>query len=418
MGDFLQTIRIACKAAFSLELKDLQELQGDLKSLSKKNYAKLKREILSEGFSAPFFIWQDSHQNYILDGHQRIRVLRQLEQEGYEIPALPVVPVEAIDLDDAKRKLLAFASQYGEMNSEGLYEFMSKSSIEFDEMDSRYRFPEIKNEDFKDEFFEEPEQQGQDDVPEVPEVSKVKLGDLYWLDGHRLLCGDATSMEDVERLMDGEIADMVYTDPPYGIDEKTDRTFRTGKAKGNSFKKIIGDDSIETALKAFELIDASIICYWGGNYFAHKLPPSACWIIWDKRVEENQRDMNSDCEMAWVKHPAKKSVRIFRHLWKGMIKQSESGQSRIHPTQKPVALAEWCFAELNSEGKTVLDLFLGSGSTLIACEKTNRKCFGLEIDPHYCSVILERWMKFSGKEAYRQESDGSLTSWKDIKNGE
>jgi DNA modification methylase len=243
------------------------------------------------------------------------------------------------------------------------------------------------------------------DADEVPETRKtdIKLGDLFQLGNHRLLCGDATSKADVERLMSGEKADMVYTDPPYGIDEQTDRAFasRTRLAKGNSFKKIQGDDSIETALKAFELIHAPVVCYWGGNYFAHELPPSACWIVWDKRVEENQRDMNSDCEMAWVSHPSKKSVRIFRHLWKGMIKGSEVGQGRVHPTQKPIALAEWCFNELDPDGKSVLDVFLGSGSTLIACEKTNRRCFGMEIDPSYIDVIIRRWEKFTGQKAVK-----------------
>lgn len=244
----------------------------------------------------------------------------------------------------------------------------------------------------------------EDAVPEVKE-SFVKLGDIWELGSHRLMCGDSTSIDAVEKLMNGEKADMVFTDPPYGINEQTDRDFssRTRKAKGNSFSKIIGDDSIDTALAAFSICDAmsDIICYWGGNYYAHTLPPSACWIVWDKRVEENQRDMNSDCELAYVKHPKKESVRIFRHLWKGMIKASEQGQGRVHPTQKPIALAEWALNELNSKSKIIMDLFGGSGSTLIACEKTNRKCFMMELDPHYCAVIIERWQKYTGKKATR-----------------
>lgn len=242
----------------------------------------------------------------------------------------------------------------------------------------------------------------EDEVPEKVEP-KTRLGDLYRLGNHRLMCGDSTSIDAVERLMNGEKADMVFTDPPYGIDEETDRAFagRTRKCKGNTFHKIIGDDSIDTALAAFSISDnqSDIVCYWGGNYYAHKLVPSPCWIVWDKRVEDNQRNMNSDCELAYVKHPSKESVRIFRHLWKGMIKGSEHGQGRVHPTQKPVALAEWAFSELDPKGKSVLDLFGGSGSTIIACEKTNRRCFMMELDPHYCDVIIARWEKYTGNKA-------------------
>lgn len=245
------------------------------------------------------------------------------------------------------------------------------------------------------------------DADTIPEVAQnelgVKLGDIYQLGEHRLMCGDSTDLATVEKLMNGEKADMVFTDPPYGIDEETDRAYAAPSrvAKGNTFSKIIGDTSIETALKAYRICDSlsDVVCYWGGNYYAHELSPTPCWIVWDKRVEENQRDMNSDCELAYVKHPNKESVRIFRHLWKGMIKGSEHGEGRVHPTQKPIALAEWCFQELDTKGKTVLDLFGGSGSTLIACEKTNRKCFMMELDPHYCSVIIKRWEDFAGSKA-------------------
>jgi DNA modification methylase len=242
-----------------------------------------------------------------------------------------------------------------------------------------------------------------DEIPEVPQnVRGVERGQIWQLGDHRMICGDSTSKEDVERLMAGEKADMVFTDPPYGIDVPCDRvehvkTFKNqGVAKKGSYRQIEGDQTTDVANKAISLMDADCLILWGGNYY--DLPPSPCWIVWDKRVEDNQTDMNSDCELAWVKHKHKQSVRIFRHLWKGMIKASEKSESRVHPTQKPIALAEWCFTNYG-DPKSVLDLFLGSGSTLIACEKTNRKCYGMEIDPHYCSVILERWEKFSGKKA-------------------
>jgi DNA modification methylase len=242
-----------------------------------------------------------------------------------------------------------------------------------------------------------------DSIPETPTDMITKLGDVWQLGEHRLMCGSATVASDVQTLLNGQNIDAVITDPPYGINEKTDRDFasRTRKAKGGTFAPIIGDDSIQTALDAFRIADelADIIVYWGGNYYAHELPPSPCWAVWDKRVSEEQRDMNSDCELAYVKHPTKRSVRIFRHLWKGMIKASEVGEGRVHPTQKPVALAEWVLSEFAPSAVNVLDLFGGSGSTLIAAQKLNRKCFMMELSPEYCDVIVARWEEYTGLRA-------------------
>lgn len=201
---------------------------------------------------------------------------------------------------------------------------------------------------------------------------------------------------------------MVYTDPPYGIDENTDRVRSkiTQVATAGVYEKIIGDDSTQTAIDAYNLcasFNIPVMVFWGANYYAHSLPETGNWLVWDKREEDKQRDVNSDAELAWVKSRFN-SVRLFRHLWKGMIKASEHGEGRIHPTQKPVALAEWCFDEYSKESKTVFDLFGGSGSTLIACEKTNRTCLMIEISPAYCDQIIKRWQKYTGKKATHEDT--------------
>lgn len=242
----------------------------------------------------------------------------------------------------------------------------------------------------------------EDEIPEVVEP-RTKLGDVYRLGNHRLMCGDSTSVDAVEKLMDGQRADMVFTDPPYGINEKGERGKRFGKdsimEKGVNYKSFV-DDSIQYAIDAFNLcqgLNINLQVWWGANYYCHSLPQQNNWLVWDKRVEDYQSDFNSDAELAWVKD-GHSSVRIFRHLWKGLIKASERSEKRVHPTQKPIALAEWCFTKYG-DPKSVLDLFGGSGSTLIACEKTNRKCFMMELDPHYCDVIVARWEKYTGKKA-------------------
>jgi DNA modification methylase len=239
------------------------------------------------------------------------------------------------------------------------------------------------------------------DVPEGGIETDIVLGDLFEIGEHRLLCGDSTDIDDVNKLVNDAKIDLVYTDPPYGINEETDRvehvkTFKKqGVAKKGKYEKIIGDDSIQTALDAFVICETitDTIVYWGGNYYAGSLPSSSCWLVWDKRVDDKQRDLNSDCELAYIKHPHKKSVRIFRHLWKGMIKGSEKNEKRCHPTQKPVLLADWCMNEYSPQGKTVVDLFLGSGATMVAAHQIKRLCYGLEMSPKYCQVIIDRMKK-------------------------
>ena len=226
------------------------------------------------------------------------------------------------------------------------------------------------------------------------------------------MCGDSTSIDAVETLMDGQKADMVFTDPPYGINEKGDRRNRNGK---NSLRQGVQyaeftDDSTQYAIDAYNLCEGLGIprqVWWGANYYCHSLPQSNNWFIWDKRVKEIQHDLNSDCEMAWVKSEYS-SVRIFRHLWKGLMKDSERGQARVHPTQKPVALAVWAFDYFKNVG-SVLDLFGGSGSTMIACESTNRACYMMELGEQYCDVIVKRWQDFTGKTATLESTGQAFT---------
>lgn len=238
----------------------------------------------------------------------------------------------------------------------------------------------------------------EDEVPEeVPAITKP--GDLWILGEHRLLCGDCTVAENVQRLMAGEKADMVFTDPPYGVNERTMRKSagRSKLAENHDLRPVWGDDSNDTAVKAFSLWIGTPGIWWGANYYSNNIPEVSSWLVWDKRDGVGSDD-NADCELAWVWN--KKPARVFRHLWKGCIRASEKTESKVHPTQKPVVLAEWCFENYGNP-KLIWDGFLGSGSTLIACEKTNRKCYGMEIDPHYCDVIVARWEKFTGKKGMR-----------------
>lgn len=264
----------------------------------------------------------------------------------------------------------------------------------------------------------------QADEDEVPEVVHpiTRRGDVWLLGNHRLMCGDSTMIDDVEKLINGNKIDLVHTDPPYGIHESGDRTKRNGK---NSLRKGVAyqdfdDSSTEAAIAAYQICEDVLKVprqvWWGANYYCHSLPMGNNWFVWDKRVEDKQRDFNSDCELAWVKSKYS-SVRIFRHLWKGLIKESERGQARIHPTQKPVALSEWVFEYYKDDFKSVLDLFGGSGSTLIACENKDKSCFMMEFTEHYCDVIINRWQNYTGKKSTLEITGQTYEELKAERNG-
>tara|TARA_R100000697_G_scaffold89020_1_gene100866 strand:- start:546 stop:1661 length:1116 start_codon:yes stop_codon:yes gene_type:complete len=231
----------------------------------------------------------------------------------------------------------------------------------------------------------------EDEVPEPPKEPKSKLGDVYQLGENRLMCGDSTKVDHVDKLINGANIDLVYTDPPYGINYKSPSG--KGMTDRGNYDVIKNDDKEYDPNILFNFCD--FIITWGANHYANKLPNSACWLVWDKR-EGDAINNNSDCELAWVSQGG--SARLFHHKWNGMIKKTEKKDKRLHPTQKPIELHKWVFETVSAKNN-ILDLYGGSGSTMIACEKTNRKCYMMELDPKYVDVIIERWENFTGKKA-------------------
>jgi DNA modification methylase len=254
-----------------------------------------------------------------------------------------------------------------------------------------------------------------DDVPEALPEPKVVRGDVYLLGNHRLMCGDSMSIDSVEKLMNGQKADMVFTDPPYGIKYDDEvwqaRTKQASGLKINNFGMIKNDD-----VKVGEFVDFIIpyfsklkrIFIWGIlNGKPSPLLEGGAYIVWDKKTEAQKDCPYGDFDICWSKNVGWKTL---RHMWGG-FHSKEKGEARHHPTQKPVSLILDFFERWAEGCVTCVDLFGGSGSTLIACEKTNRKCFMMELDPHYCGVILDRWQKFTGKKAHREDG----VAWDEIR---
>jgi len=335
---------------------------------------------------------------YVLDGHARVEeAIRQ---------GLPSIPVTYVDLDENEEKLaLAVLDPITELayrDDETLKLLLEQANAS--DQDLKDFLLTLNNQEAESGLLPSADE---DEVPEPPKKAITKLGDLILLGNHRLLCGDATKIEDVEKLMDGKKADMVFTDPPYGMNLDTDFT-KMGNA-GRKHRQVIGDDKQFNASFILEMFAyCNEIFLWGADYYVETLSRDytnlGSWIIWDKYSDDKRMGLldgrfGSAFETCWSKNKHKRE--IARVLVKTSF-TSKGDETRVHPTQKPVQLAQWFFSRWGKSNDIITDLFGGSGSTLIACEKTNRQCYMMELDPIYCDVIIERWEKATGKKAVRQ----------------
>ena len=326
--------------------------------------------------------------NRIISGHQRMTILKALGRANEEIDVR--VPNRKLTDKEHREYLLRANKNLGDWDWDLLANFQIEElrEVGFEEDELLKNF-DLYPEDAKDDL--------------VPDNAPViaKTGDIWALGRHRVMCGDSTKKEDVERLMDGKKADMVFTDPPYGIELDTDTKKILGKtAKAKKYNRIVGDGIAYDASHIFDFFgDVKEILIWGADYFINTLPNTGKdgnFLVWDKRVtgHEDKKNYASEFELCWSKN--KRARRIFKHDWVRFFgMQQEDQKKRLHPNQKPTKL----LGEMMPEGNIVVDLFLGSGSTLIACEKTNRIAFGMEIDEHYCDVIIKRWEDFTGLKA-------------------
>lgn len=249
-----------------------------------------------------------------------------------------------------------------------------------------------------------------DAVPEVPEEPVTKLGDLWMLGDHRVLCGDCTDPKNIERLMQGEKADMVFTDPPYNVDYQGHDNERWSQKHRKIENDCMSAEDFDLFTKAFSKMFGKITdgCLYvcghpgpdGRIMFGNLDSQYHCstTIVWNKdRLVLGRGKYHNKYEPIWFGWVDSGrgfiSDRDLVNVWD--FKRPSS--SDLHPTMKPVELIEQAIKHASK--KSVADPFLGSGSTLIACEKTGRKCYGMEIDPHYCDVIVKRWEEFTGKKA-------------------
>ncbi len=377
--------------ADKLELWAVEKLQPYAKNArthSDEQVDQIAASMREFGFTNPILV--DS-QDGIIAGHGRLMAAKRL--------GMATVPVIVLDyLTDAQRRAYILADNKLALNAGWDDAMLAEELRALTEEGFDLGLTGFSDDELADLLpdVEQLEPGAEDDaVPELPVDPVSKLGDVWLLGKHRVMCGDSTSIDAVHALVEGQPPAMVFTDPPYGIAHSGKGI--DGADSGNDFGEIMGDKDVSVAIDAYRLCagqwpDARLI-FWGANYYPSALPDGHGWIVWDKQREG---DTFSGAELAFINAGVR--VDVFRHMWHGMIKASEHGQKRVHPTQKPIALAEWCFARYGDPA-LVLDLFGGSGSTLIACEKTNRHARLMELDPKYCDVIVKRWQDFTGKTA-------------------
>lgn len=382
------------------KVSDLHKHPSNPRTLKDTAYNTLKQSIEANPElleARPLILSNRTGKNIVIGGNQRLQVVKDL---GW----LHVPCVLFPDMSEEKEREIMIRDNV----SNGDWDW-DKLANEWDSAELNYWGLEVP--DWEQEQEEYEGQTDQDAAPEIEPEAVTQLGDLWLLGEHRLLCGDSTSEDVLKELFQNEVPDIVFSDPPYGIDIVSKGASTVGGSApvkfgtvdgkkivdAKKYAQIIGDNSTETAKKFYEICQSIGIenyLIFGGNYFTDFLPPSMCWVVWDKQNSGNFADV----ELAWTSF--KKAAKLYSFMWNGLARsgnRKDELSSRVHPTQKPVGLFEAIFQDFDF--KSCFDGFLGSGSTLIACEKTGRKCYGTELSEAYCDVIIKRWQDFSGKQA-------------------
>lgn len=335
------------------------------------------------GFTNPILIDEGDG---IIAGHGRLMAAQKLGLD--EVPTITLK-----GLTEAQRKAYVIADNQLAMNADWDLDALKVEVERLTELDFDIDLLGFDDDMLAGLMEEEPAEglTDEDDVPELEDDPITVEGDVWVLGDHRLMCGDSTSIDAVEALMQGIYPDLIHTDPPYGMNAVS----KSSVLKANYGTDIMGDDNPDIAKDAFSLINGlypeAKQIWWGANYYCSALPDSECWLVWDKN---NGQSDQTDCELAWAN---------FRSVVRQFTQASEK-TNRVHPTQKPVSLMEWIIKRFNLSANTIADYFGGSGSTLIAAEKHGIRSFVMEFDPKFCDVIIKRWQDFSGQEAVMEST--------------
>ena len=380
-----------------LKVSDLIPYANNSRTHSDEQISQVASSIKEFGFTNPVLVDSDGG---IIAGHGRVMAAKKLGLD--DVPC-----IELIGLTEAQKKAYIIADNQLALNAGWDIDTLKLEIETLQELDFDVDLLGF-DDDFLADLLEEEPPEGltdEDACPEPPETPVSVLGDVWTLGNHRLMCGDSTSVDAVDRLMDGQKADMVFTDPPYGVSYQSNK--RTKSAK---FDVLQNDDTILDISAILEAYSTGWMFIWTSwkiqnkwvdNLSAFNYPSNM--VVWHKKgggIGDLKKTFYSDYEVALVWHRgAELTGKRIGSVW---TIGKDGASAYIHPTQKPVELAEEAIDKTTNINNKVLDIFGGSGSTLIACEKTNRSCFMMELDEKYADVIIKRWQDFTGKEAVHE----------------
>jgi DNA modification methylase len=366
------------------------------------------RSIQAYGFNNPIIC--DAELN-IAAGDTRLKAAQKLGME-----TVPVIRVPGL----VGSKFAGFAiadnktAEIAEWDKDLLAQLVAELNLDVDFNLTDLGFSDKELTELLDQTFEDDSNKEEDDAPPLPETPTTQPGDLYILGDHRLLCGDATRREDVVLLMDGQKVDCIITDPPYGV------SYMSRGQNREQWGGIKNDDldpgSLEILLRQ-SFTNMAAVCRPGATaYICHALGLAGVRIAFERAFLESGFQLSAT--VTWVKQSASMGWGDYRHAsepllygWIGeghrkikdrtqtTVWQIDRESSLKHPTQKPCALFSRALRNSTIRGENVADVFVGSGTTMIACEQLGRRCFAMEIEPKYCDVVVERWQTYTRRTA-------------------
>ena len=411
------------------QIDEFHELQEDFKIFDPEKNTKLQMLILSRGFKYAFKAWQDTNGKlWIIDAHQRRAALLILRKNGFAIPPIPYEPIHAETKKEAVEEIAAYNSEFASKNPDT--KLFEKYDIG---MDTLQRF----NLSFGEETLGFEKEQSmftpdyvdidEDEAPDIDEQNIFsREGDIWLLGRHRLMCGDSTEWTDVKQLMNKQKADAVVTDPPYNVNyqgkTKDALKIKNDRMSSSNFYQFLFDTyrNMYRAMKdgaAYYIFHADT----EGHNFRQAILDAqfklAQCLIWVKQAFIMGRQ-----DYHWKHEPILYGWKpTGSHHWHSDRKQStviefdRPNRNDIHPTMKPVGLVAYLIQNSSKVKDIILDLFSGSGATIMACEQTERTCYAMELDPVYVDQDVKRFYNYQNSEDIRLIRDGKTYEWNEIK---
>ncbi len=456
----MEAIQSRIKKTEAIEWQKLKFIQDDdFKEWIKDGDKKLLESILKYQFVDPFKVWQDGESIYCLDGKHRWMDLLKAKANGVEVPnLLPATFITCADINEAAELVLVYSSAYAKITHQGLYNYIEKFNLSFPDLKDVIQLPDFSNERFEQNFDLFDVNNGEEPEAQIPLEPIVKAGDIFEINGHRIICGSFREESDVRALMQDDKARIVNCDPPYNLpanfftnkEEKRHTNFAmgAGEMSHDEFVEFLAlimmrskDNSVagaihyifmdfrhmwhmtEAARRIYDNPEPKQVCVWVKDMMAngsfYRAQHELCFIfndvnskhLWNNDIVDfggfykNENELcyifkNGGDEVKHLSHLALEK-RIRTNVWRYPSATSTANPDRLelknHPTPKPVVMIADAILDTTNEGDIVIDWFLGSGTCLIACEHTKRFGRFTEIEPKYVQSAIVRFISYCNK---------------------